>query len=83
MENFVSKKISRGIYLYRGFVLIGHYHSPEGRVCWEAIDDDGTGFAHSFSLRDTKKWVDYEIDVNRHPVGKYKKTSDVCVDKLY
>ena len=46
-------------------------------------DDNGTGFAHSFSLRDTKRMVDHKVDVLGHPDGKYKKTSDVCLDKMY
>jgi hypothetical protein len=31
-------------------------------VVWEAIDENGNGFAHSFSLKNTKKLIDIEID---------------------
>jgi hypothetical protein len=38
------------------------YYHPEHRVCWEAIDHNGCGFAHGFSLKETKALVDYELD---------------------
>lgn len=61
--NNKAKKIRRGHYLYRGFeiVCVGYYH-PEHRVCWEAIDTDASGFAHSYTLKDTKAEIDYELD---------------------
>ena len=64
MPNHICKKISRGHYKYRGFeiVCVGYYN-PEHRVCWEAIDTDGrSGFAHSYTLGDVKREIDYELD---------------------
>ena len=48
-----AKRISGGHYMYRGFqiICIGYYN-PEHRVCWEAVDEHGCGFAHSNSLKD-------------------------------
>ena len=57
-------RISKGHYIYRGYkiICVGYYH-PEHRVCWEAIDkDDISGFAHGFSLKEVKWWIDYELD---------------------
>lgn len=58
-----AKRISTGHYVYRGYCVncVGYYE-PERRVCWEAIDIDGCGFAHSYTLRDTKKLIDKEIE---------------------
>ena len=58
------KRISAGHYLYRGFEIICvGYYNPEHRVCWEAVEKDGlSGFGQSYSLKETKKWVDYELD---------------------
>lgn len=58
-----AKRITRGQYLYRGFKIycVG-YLSSDGRYGWEAIDHDGSSFAQSFSLSETKMLVDEEID---------------------
>ena len=58
-----AKRLWKGRYLYRGYIIhtVGYYH-PEHRVCWEAIDENGYGFAHSFSMRECKMWVDREIE---------------------
>lgn len=58
-----AKRLGYRRYLYRGYIIhsVGYYH-PEHRVCWEAIDENGCGFAHSFSMRECKKWVDHEIE---------------------
>ena len=64
MAKHICKKISRGHYKYRGFkiVCVGYYN-PEHRMCWEAIDTDGkSGFGHSYTLRDVKREIDYELD---------------------
>ena len=61
----ICKKISRGHYEYRGFeIMCVGYYNPEHRVCLEAIDNDDrrSGFAHSYSLRDVKREIDYELD---------------------
>jgi hypothetical protein len=59
-----AKKVSHGHYTYRGFsvICVGYYH-PEHRVCWEAIDENGCGFAHGFSLKQVKCLIDNELDV--------------------
>lgn len=62
VNKYTTHKISKGHYKYRGFeiVCVGYYH-PEHRICWEAIDENGCGFAHSFSLKETKFWIDVEL----------------------
>ena len=59
---FRATKISRGHYVYRGFRIacIGYY-PPEGKVVWEAEDENGCGFAHSYRLRDTKRLIDESL----------------------
>ena len=64
MSKYKAKRISAGHYIYRGFQVISvGYYEPEHRVCWEAVDEHGCGFAHSYSLRDTKNEIDYELDI--------------------
>lgn len=57
-------KISKGHYTYKGIQInyIGYY-PPEKRVVWEAVDENGCGFAHSFSLRDTIRLIDEDIKI--------------------
>lgn len=58
-----ARRISRGHYIYRGFqVICVGYYPPDGRVCWEAVDEHGCGFAHSYSFADTKNEIDWELD---------------------
>ena len=59
----VAQRLSAGHYLYRGVKInrIG-YHSPDRKVVWEAVDENENGFAHSYSLRDTKLLVDADLD---------------------
>ncbi|MBR5297444.1 MAG: hypothetical protein IKU29_06225 [Parabacteroides sp.] len=60
-----AKKIRRGKYIYRGYIItcIGYY-PPEQKTVWEAEDENGYGFAHSFSLRDTKRLVDESLNAS-------------------
>lgn len=61
--NHTAKRISAGHYIYRGYkVTCLGYYEPEHRVVWEAEDENGCGFAHSFSLRDTKRLIDECLD---------------------
>jgi|GEM_PF-890831 hypothetical protein len=62
MSKYSAKRISKGHYIYRGYKVycIGYY-PPENRIVWEAVDHDGSGFAHSFSLRDTKMLIDIDL----------------------
>lgn len=57
-----AKRISERHYIYRGFHIYGMYYHPEHRVCWEAVDNDGSGFAHGFTLKETKEFIDCELD---------------------
>ena len=59
-----AKRISERHYIYRGFHIYGMYYHPEHRVCWEAVDNDGSGFAHSITLKETKELIEREIDDN-------------------
>lgn len=54
-----AKRIKRGHYLYKGYHIycIG-YHAPDKKVVWEAADENECGFAHSYSLRETKALID-------------------------
>jgi len=59
----VAHKITSGHYLYRGFFIICiGYYNQEQRVCWEAYDSRGYGFAHGYTLKDSKRLVDRVID---------------------
>lgn len=61
-KQHTAKRLSSGHYLYRGFEIICvGYYNPEHRVCWEAVDENGCGFAHSYSLKDTKREIDHEL----------------------
>ena len=57
-------KISKGHYTYKGIQIncIGYY-PPEKRVVWEAVDKDGCGFCHSFSLKDTIRLIEENIRI--------------------
>ena len=51
-----ANKECSGNYNYRGFKI------SRVRGYWEAEDKDGTGFAHSSTLRETKMIIDYHMD---------------------
>lgn len=55
-------RIRKGSYIYRGYYIecLGYY-DPEHYVVWEAVDEHGNGFAHSYSLKGVKREIDYEI----------------------
>ena len=49
--------------MYRGIEILSvGYYQPEHCVCWEAVDSNGCGFAHGFSLAMTKRLVDDKLD---------------------
>lgn len=58
-----AKRIRAGKYIYRGYEIycLGYY-PPEQRVVWEAVDENGCGFAHYYSLKGVKKLIDQDID---------------------
>ena len=39
---------------YHAHRVVSHIY--EYRVCWEAVDKDGNGFAHAYTLREFKMW---------------------------
>lgn len=63
MAKHVAHRVNKGIYEYRGFRIecVGYYN-PEHRVCWEAVDEDGWGFGHAYTLKECKMWVDKRLD---------------------
>lgn len=62
-KKYHAHRVDTNIYEYRGFQVecVGYY-PPEGRIVWEAVDHDGSGFAHAFTLRECKMWIDKELD---------------------
>lgn len=58
-----AKHISSGHYLYRGYKIarLGYYE-PEHHVVWEAEDENGCGFAHSFFFTRYKRLIDEHLD---------------------
>jgi len=58
-----AKKLSPGRYLYRGFQVnrVGYVDTAHPNA-WEAIDADGSAFAHGGSLREVKMWIDEELN---------------------
>lgn len=62
---FKAKRITKGHYEYRGFKIncLGYY-SPEKRVVWECVDENGCGFGHDYSLAGCKFWIDEELNFN-------------------
>ena len=71
MNEHRAKRLGSGRYLYRGFVIenVG-YRSNDCRVGWEVNDGDGSSFGQSFSLREAKLCVDYEIERLNNCVDK-------------
>lgn len=66
MKKYHAHRIDKQVYEYRGFRIecVGYYN-PDHKIAWEAVDKDGYGFAHAFTLRECKMWVDYEIEKNQ------------------
>lgn len=60
-------RLAPGHYMYRGYQVncIGYY-PPERKVVWEAVDHDGCGFAHSYTLRTTRILIDQLLDKEEH-----------------
>lgn len=58
-----TKKIERGKYEYRGYVIqkFGYYH-PEHRVCWEVLDSKGDAVEFGFTKKQAMRNVDYMLD---------------------
>lgn len=65
MTKHKCKKLSKGHYLYRGFQVncVG-YNIPERRW-WEAVDEHGCGFAHSYTLKEAKAEIDRELEEHK------------------
>ena len=79
MSKYSAKRISKGHYIYRGYKVycIGYY-PPENRIVWEAVDHDGSGFAHSFSLRDTKMLIDIDLKRKEYDSSRSKRNGKLC-----
>ncbi len=59
------KRIRAGKYIYRGYdIYCCGYYPPEHRVVWEAVDENGCGFAHHYSLKGVKKLIDQSLNKN-------------------
>lgn len=59
-----AKRIESGVYIYRGFEIHCIYnYEPDGRDVWECVDKDGSGFGHSYTLREAKREIDEELKV--------------------
>lgn len=72
------KKIKAGHYLYRGFKINCLGYVGGSGICWEAVDENGGGFAHSNTLRTTKHLIDWELDKNTVHDGKEVDLCPVC-----
>lgn len=83
MSTEKAKKLRRGKYIYRGHTVtcVGYY-PPEHKVVWEAEDENGNGFAHSFSLKDTKRLIDDSLDrCSNKRVKGYQVKSEVSLNE--
>ena len=64
MTYLKCKRIHRGKYEYRGYIIqCAGYYPPEQRIVWEA-GPKGEIYAdfHGFSLREVKMAIDYDLD---------------------
>lgn len=62
-KTYKAKRIRAGKYIYRGYeIYCCGYYPPEHRVVWEAVDEDGCGFAHDYTLKGVKIFIDQSID---------------------
>ena len=49
--------------IFRGYeIYCCGYYPPEQRVVWEAVDENGCGFAHYYSLKGVKKLIDQSLN---------------------
>lgn len=72
-----AKRIRAGKYLYRGFEIncIYNYEPEGGRNVWECVDKDGSGFGHSFTLREAKREIDWELERERKRSLRHERTN--------
>lgn len=63
MGKYKAKRLERGRYLYRGFIVewVGYVDSLHHNG-WQAHDDDFNYFAQSGSLKETKMYIDTILD---------------------
>ena len=63
---YKAKRVGDGTYMYRG-IKIQRYKNegflPGYKYVWEAVDENGCGFAHSGTLSLTKKLIDEELNL--------------------
>ena len=65
MNQKKATRLGNGWYVYRGYEIRKHPNEgffPKTKYIWEAIDHDGSGFAHSGRLTDTMRMIDEDID---------------------
>ena len=57
----MAKKISKGVYEYKGYKLICFgYHESEHSVWWEAVDRNGDAEYHAHTKRELMLFIDKE-----------------------
>jgi len=62
-SKYQATRLRGGLYLYRGFEIHGYpYYEPAQRAAWEAWEGTIGAFAHSYTLRDTKKLIDDHLN---------------------
>lgn len=64
-----AKRLGNGRYLYRGYVIQRYDNEgfiPGYKFVWEAVDENGCGFAHSGLLSITKALIDDELKNERY-----------------
>lgn len=60
---YKAKRIQAGHYIYRGYEInCCGYFGPERSIVWEAYDEFGCAWAHAYTLREVKQYIDYELD---------------------
>ena len=59
MKNKSAKKISKGVYEYKGYKLIRFGYFPnEQSVWWEAVDRNGNGEYHAHTKKELMQLID-------------------------
>lgn len=64
-KKYKAKRLGNSAYIYRGYRIKGYPNEgffSHTNMVWEAVDENGCGFAHSETLRECKAWVDDAIE---------------------
>lgn len=63
----MAKKISKGVYEYKGYKLICFgYHPPDKCVWWECVDHNGNTIYHAHTKRELMLFIDKEQRKNEY-----------------